>query len=365
MTKYSLLKKHARKASRKDDKQLRVLFDHTNEHAICMLDETGRILSWNMSAERLMGYTGREVIGKNYSMFFSKDEIRGNIGKKALAFAVRKGGFTADGIRIRKDGSHFWARSFITPVPKGKTREALFVLITHDITKARAVEQKKEEYIGIASHELRNPIQTLSLYSELLGQRLALDTDKQNLQTLRDMQAQTARLITLIDDLLLVSKVDSGEMELNTEPFDLGILIKKMIRDFQNIASMHKIVYKGKAGLSVRADKNRIAQVLINLLTNAVKYSPKSNAIKIGIARAGRKCIVSVQDFGSGISANDRRQIFTRYFRSETASAGNVAGVGLGLYISKEIIKRHRERIWVKSELGKGTTFSFTLPFAK
>jgi len=179
------------------------------------------------------------------------------------------------------------------------------------------------------------------------------------------MQGQTARLVTLIDDLLMVSKVEGGSMELHTEKFDPVQIIKKLVGDYRNFASAHRIVLKGKPGLLVRADKNRIAQVFINLLTNAVKYSPKANRIEVHISRKAGKCVVSVQDFGSGISLKDQRQIFTRFYRASSAGAGNVAGVGLGLYISKEIIKRHRQSIWVQSILGKGTTFSFTMPLVK
>lgn len=350
--------------ARSGDTHLRVLFDNTNEHSICLLDAGGKIVSWNMSGQRLIGYKEKDILGKNYSIFFSKDEIRRQVPKRALAATARKGSYSADGIRVRKDGSHFWARSFITPVKQGRRGAMQFVLITQDITKARAIEQKKEEYIGIASHELRSPIQTLSLYSELLGQRLSLDSDKENLQTLRDMQAQTARLVTLIDDLLLVSKVEAGGMELVREKFDPVILLRKIVSDYRNLSSTQKIVLQGKQGRLVKADKNRIAQVLINLLTNSVKYSPLSGRIIVSAAYRAGKCVISVQDFGSGISQQDQRKIFTRFYRAKSAGAANVSGVGLGLYISKEIIKKHRERLWVKSTIGKGSTFSFSLPIA-
>jgi signal transduction histidine kinase len=112
----------------------------------------------------------------------------------------------------------------------------------------------------------------------------------------------------------------------------------------------------------VRADKDRIAQVFINLVTNAVKYSPQARKVHVKIGIFRRKCIISIQDFGFGIAQKDRSSIFTRYFRTDDAKAGNIAGSGLGLYISKEIIKKHRERLWMKSVRGKGTTFFFTLP---
>lgn len=235
-------------------------------------------------------------------------------------------------------------------------------MITHDITKTRALEQKKEEYIGIASHELRSPIQTLSLYSELLSKRLGLEKDKENLQTLRDMQGQTARLVTLIDDLLLVSKVEGDGMELRREKFDPVVMLRKILADYKNLATSNKIILKGKQGRLVRADKNRIAQVFINLITNAVKYSPQTSRIVVRVVRAAGKCVISIQDSGPGISIVDQRHIFNRFYRAKSAGAANVAGVGLGLYIAREIIKRHRERIWVKSSPGRGTTFFFSLP---
>jgi PAS domain S-box-containing protein len=357
---------HTKKIATKNDRQLRVLFDNTNEHAICMLDNNGRIISWNMSAERMIGYTSEEVVGKNYSMFFSKEEIRRKISGKALAITLKKGRFMAEGIRVRKDGSHFWARSFLTLVEGGESGVTLFVLITQNIARERALEQKRDEYIGIASHELKNPITTLSLYSELLAKRLELDRDKKNLHMLHDIQSQAARLVTLVDDLLIVSKLEGGgTLELHKESFNPNAFVIKIIRDFQKSHPTHKIICKEKISYRVRADKDRIAQVVINLLTNAVKYSPRANKVLVRIGRGQNKCVISVQDFGAGIAKKDQRDVFTRFFRTDDAEVGNVAGSGLGLYISKEIIKKHHQRIWVESVVGKGTTFSFTLPLSK
>lgn len=356
--------KHAKKIADKSDRQLRVLFDNTNEHGICMLDDEGRIINWNMSAERLIGYTSEEVMGKNYSIFFSKEEIRRKVFKKTLSIAAKKGGFTAEGIRVRKDGSHFWARSYITLVRAGKRGATFFVLITQDITQQRAVEQRRDEYIGIASHELKNPITTLSLYSELLARRLQLDGDKQNLLMLRDIQGQAARLVTLVDDLMIVGKLEGGRLELHKEVFNPHVLIEKVIRDFHTSNPLHKVTCTGGVGRDVRADKDRITQVLINLLSNAIKYSPKADKVSIHIGRRLNKCTISIQDFGPGIAKKDLREIYTRFFRTNDTVAGNVAGSGLGLYISKEIIKTHHERLWVKSIEGKGTIFFFTLPLA-
>ena len=179
---------------------------------------------------------------------------------------------------------------------------------------------------------------------------------------LRDMQGQTSRLVTLVDDLLTVNKIDGGgTLELHLETFDPNIFLKKLVRDFQSSTRTHKIIFTGTVSHEVRADKARIAQVVINLLANAVKYSPRANKVLIHIARDRNKCVISVQDFGSGIAKKDQRDIFTRYFRADDAHTGNVAGAGLGLYISKAVIKAHHQRLLVKSIEGHGATLSFTL----
>ncbi len=355
-------KKLLEETAYKNDGRLRMLFDNTNEHAICMLDDRGQVISWNMSAENMTGYSSSDMISKDYAVMFSADEQKRKVPAKTLALAAKKSTLTDEGIRIRKDGSHFWARSFLTLVKKSSRGANFFVLIMQDITLGRKRDQLREKYIGIASHELKNPITTLSLYSELLEKRLALDGDERNLQMLRDIQGQVTRLVSLVDDLLIVSKIGGDRLQPRKEDFSPDTLLKKIIHDFQYSNPTHRIHYTSAGVRLVRADKNLITQVLINLLTNALKYSPQSNKIYVRIMRKNGKCLISVQDFGIGIAKKDQKEIFSRFFRTDTTSAGNVAGSGLGLYISKEIMKKHRERLYVESVEGKGSTFFFTLP---
>ena len=356
-----LYKKNAKKVVYKIDHQLRVLFDDSNELKICMLDKGGHVVGWNVSAEKLTGYTSKEVMGKHYSMFISKEERQSKVCMKTLAVAAKKGQFCSEGIRVRKDGTHFWARSCITPLKNKDGSIRFFVLITQDISHGRAIEQKRDEYVGIASHELKTPITTLSLYAELLAKRLELDRDTKNLRMLRDIQGQAARLVTLVDDLLVVGKIEQGALELHKEVFNPKRLIEGIVRDIQNGTASHKIICTGTVARQVRADKGRVAQVFTNLLLNAIKYSPRANKVVVRILSRKNKCIISIQDFGPGIAKQDQRDIFTRFFRTDDAGAGNVSGSGLGLYISRAIIKKHRERIWMKSIEGKGATFFFTL----
>ncbi len=348
-----------------DDDQLRIIFDNTNEHGICMLDRKGTITSWNISAATLMGYSEAEVLGKNFKLFFSREEVARKVPQKTLTKATKQGSFVAEGIRVRKDGTHFWAQSFITLTRDGIKKSPSFVLITQDVTKARMhnqrKEQEREEYIGIASHELKNPITALALYAELLGSRLELERDKQNLQMLRDMQSQTSRLVALVDDLLLVNKIDAGTLVLHKEEFSVDALVAKTVQRFRPTAPSHDIHSFGKFGKLVKADSNRITQVLINLLTNAVKYSPQANKVLVHVGTVAGKCVVSVQDFGPGISKKNQHAVFNRFFRANDSGTEGIAGSGLGLHIAKAIIKKHHERLWVKSVRKKGSTFSFSL----
>ena len=278
-----------------------------------------------------------------------------------MKLAEKEGQSTAEGVRVRKDGTFYWASSSLSAVHNKQGRLIGFAKVIKDISKEKEEEQKRDEFIGIASHELKNPIATLSLYSELLGERLRLEHDKTNLQMLRDIQGQSARLVTLIDDLMMVSQIDSGKLELLQKEFDLNALIKKTTHHIQSGSTTHKIIRVGTALRHVRGDEDQIGRVLTNLITNAVKYSIRANKIIVRVAKKGTKMIVSVQDFGPGIETVDRNEIFKRFYRGRGQKNGKVAGFGLGLFICSEIIKKHHQKIWVKSKKGLGSTFFFSL----
>lgn len=345
------------KTSSIKDAQLAELLHNTN----CILDLEGRILMWSDFSERLTGYQPQEVVGKLYASFLADSDTGQKMFQKALMIAARKGRFITEDIRTKKDGTKFWGRSIITLVEKGVRGGACFALITQDITSEKSAQRKREEYIGVASHELRNPLATLSLYSELLAKQLELQKNKESLHTLHDMQAQTSRVMTLIDDLLTVSNIEDRKLVLKKEEFNPTSFVRQIARHMQVTTRKHKIICEGTVAKNVRADKERITQVLINLISNAIKYSPKGSKIIVRIGPKMRKCVISVQDFGRGIAKSEQLHIFKRFFRSKDADTSTTTSVGLGLYISKEIIKSHREKIWVTSTYGKGATFSFTL----
>jgi len=337
------------------------IFDNTNGNAIFTLDKRGIIQIWSKSAEKLTNYKENSVIGKNYSLLFCDDEIKKKIPENILKIASKKNVSKSENRCIRNETKLFWASIVVNSVKDKKGNLKYFILIMEDITKKKEIERQKDEYIGIASHELRTPISSLSLYSELLAERLNLDADKKTLQIFQDIKGQIGRLVNLVDDLLIVNEIERDKLTINKIPFDLNLLLKKVIHNFQASTASHKIVFKSLNKGKVQGDQARVTQVLVNLIANGIKYSPKSNKIIVSCVYERDQAVVSIQDFGSGISLNDQKSIFRRYFRSYSLDSGNLPGIGLGLYISKKIIDQHHQKLWVKSKIGKGSIFFFSL----
>ena len=254
--------------------------------------------------------------------------------------------------------------SFLTAVRNSRGAPTRFVLLIHDITEHRERARQKDEFLGIASHELKTPITTLSLYSELLAERLLLDNDKENLQMLRDIQSQSALLTTLIDDLLAINQIDAGQLQPAKKEFDIHAMVKKVVRGIQSTTTSHRIHCVGNVRDHVFADPDQIGRVLSNLIANAIKYSLRANKIIVRLQKKGGKIVLSVQDFGLGIDKKDQKAVFKRFYRAQGQRGGKIAGFGLGLYICSEIIHKHRQKIWVESTKRKGSTFYFTLPLA-
>ncbi len=222
------------------------------------------------------------------------------------------------------------------------------------------LNSKKDEFIGLASHELKTPITSLTGYLQLISKRLP-ETDM-NKSFVDKALLQIRKLSALISDLLDVSKIESGQLPLVFTSFDLVNFLRDIIEQFQYGARSHHIAFHSdENSLMVSADQQRIEQVMINLLSNAVKYSPKADLVNVSVFGDVRTVRVSVQDFGMGINKEQQDRIFSRFYRVEDMAA-HISGLGIGLFISKEIISRHQGVLKVESERGKGSVFSFELP---
>jgi len=237
---------------------------------------------------------------------------------------------------------------------------ATTLILNSLISEKRSFEKRKDEFIGIASHELRTPLATVKGYIQIM-QSSFQKSRKINLGIyLSKMENQIDSLTRLINDLLDVSKIQTDKLDLRIEKFNILPLVKDIIRDMQRLTPEHKILLEGNTEAVIFADKYRISQVLMNLISNAIKFSSENKKIIVRIHESKDSISISVKDFGPGIPGADHKRIFERFFQA--AKTDSSSGLGLGLYISSQIIKKHQGKIWVESKVGKGTTFTFKLP---
>jgi|GEM_PF-1339201 len=235
--------------------------------------------------------------------------------------------------------------------------------VIYDITARKKLEKQKDDFISIASHELKTPVSSIKGYSQLVLHALNEKGDTENVQLLKKMNGQVDRLTKLLFALLDSNSVLEGKLRLNPEPFDLNMLIEQEVMEQQLVFAGRRLVQKLQPLPIIHADRSRIRQVLTNLISNAAKYSPEGSDIIISTNDAQDGAMVKVTDFGIGISTDEQQRIFERYYRV-SGEGWNRQSFGLGLYISLEIIKQHQGSMGVESIRGKGSTFYFKLPYS-
>lgn len=238
----------------------------------------------------------------------------------------------------------------------------LILLAIEDITARKLIDKQKDDFIGITSHELKTPLTSIKSYIQILQAHNKLAKDKKNIFLLEKVANQIERMEHMMASFINVYTMQTGKLALKKQHFSLEELMKDILETFDYITETHTIERLGKYTELIYADKERISQVLINLLTNAIKYSPKANKVIVEVKKSGQEIIISVQDFGMGIPKEQQDKIFERFFRVKGNKEKNIQGLGLGLYIAHEIIKEHKGRMWVESRVSKGATFFFTLP---
>lgn len=224
------------------------------------------------------------------------------------------------------------------------------------------VSEKQDLILGMASHELKNNLTSLQAYTQLLKKHADTVADKKTASYLSKIEGKIFSLNALIHDMLDMTKIRTNNLVIKKHPCDLDVFIEEIVEDMQQLTKKHIISKKGTLQKLVVIDTTRIEQVLSNLIRNAIKYSPQSKIIDIYIYNNKKEVIIQVQDFGIGIAPERQKDIFQPFNRITDPSRPKYPGFGLGLYICAEIIQLHGGRMWVESEEGKGSTFSFSLP---
>ncbi|RYE19024.1 MAG: PAS domain-containing protein [Sphingobacteriaceae bacterium] len=232
--------------------------------------------------------------------------------------------------------------------------------IVIDVTEQKQDEHRKNDFIGMVSHELKTPLTSLSAFVQMLHSKAKTNNDVFTSGALYQVTKQVKKMTAMINSFLNNSQLASGKINLNLERFDMEELIKEVEVEVSLSLQTHTITFQPCNPAYVNADRDKISQVITNLLSNAVKYSPKDKPIEVACYEVNGTIQLSVKDEGIGISAQDIGKLFQRYFRASTVNP-TISGFGIGLYLCAEIIHRHQGSIWVESELGKGSTFNFKL----
>jgi PAS domain S-box-containing protein len=354
------------------EERLRLLVDSIADHAVFMLDAQGRIQSWNRGAELINGYTGPEILGQHFSVFFSPQDRQAGKPERELALAVQHGRFEDEGWRVRKDGSRFWGKVVVTAVHGRDGQLMGFAKVTQDLSMRRRLEdlerstQRTNEFLAMLAHELRNPLAPIRNAVTIL-QKMDAEVPAP-VRKLRDIvDRQVSQLTRLVDDLLDVSRLATGKIKLRRELVDVGDVVARSIETVRPLieARRHALELQAAPGkLLVDGDPTRLAQVLQNLLVNAAKYTPEGGRIVVRSRRDGRHAEVAVEDNGRGIERHELDHIFELFAQGEGDQAAD-SGLGVGLALARALVQMHSGSMAARSEgPGRGATFLVRLPIA-
>ena len=356
----------AEEALRKSEERFRLLVNGVSDHALFMIDPEGRVTNWNAGAERMSGYTAEEAVGESFVHFHTEEDQADGIPEAHLSRARETGRAESQGWRVRKDGSRFWAESIIHAVHAEDGTLVGFAKITRDISERKRIEQLKDEFVSTVNHELRTPLTSIAGSLGLLegGAGGALPPGAGRLISIAHANCQ--RLIRLINDMLDVEKIQSGKMRFEMARIDLSELASRCVEAMQGYSEQPnvQIVLTSGTDTGVRADSDRVTQVMTNLISNAVKFSPPGGEVHVSVTAVDRLVRLCVRDEGPGIPHEFRSRIFSKFAQADSSDTRQKGGTGLGLVIAKEIVERHGGRLWFESEPGKGTSFFVDLPAA-
>lgn len=358
--------KESEEKVRQSQAHFSLLVNNVEEYAIITLDSKGRIQTWNRGAEQLYGYTFKEIYNKHFSLLATLADRKTNVPGKILREATLRGRSVNDTWQVRKDGTKFFGSGITSPLTTNKGVVLGFIKVKRDVTHIMEAQRLKDEFIGIASHELKTPLTSVKALTQLMLRRVVVKNDTQYIDFLTRINKEIDKLSTLVGNLLDVSKIQSGKAMLySKELVDLNSLIKETIDNLSVAYDSRTIEIRGLVKGKVYGDKMRLAQVIINLVLNAIKYSPSDKKIIVHVSSKKQRAIVGVQDFGIGIARSKQEKIFSRFYQINDVRKSSAPGLGLGLYIVSDIIEHHKGKIWVESEVGRGSTFYFSIPFSK
>lgn len=326
-----------------------------------MSDENGEITYINQTWIDWTGLSYESNLGTGWLNAIIAEE-RTRVGEQLLSDLKNRGNFEVEFRIGHIDNTQHWCVATGKPQYNVNGSFVGYIGACVDITEQKNLQLQKDNFISIASHELKTPVTSIKAYTQVLEKMLLKKGDITEAGMIGKMDKQLNRLNSLIGDLLDVTKINAGKLQFNDQYFDFNTHVVELIDDLQPALDKHLLIKDLKFTGSVFGDPERIGQVIVNLITNAVKYSPNTTKIVIETKKKNQDAILCVKDFGIGIAEKNLDRVFEQFYRVSGNMQHTFRGLGLGLYISSEIIKREKGKIWVTSQEGKGSTFCFSIP---
>ncbi len=361
-------------ALQQSEERLRSMIENVRDYAIVWLETDGRVASWNAGAERIKGYAAEEIIGRNFAVFYSPEDIAAGKPQRELAIATETGRYEDEHWRVRKDGTRFWANVILTAVRTPAGTLGGFVKVTRDLTERKAAEdrikeqtdelrrsnQELEHFAYVASHDLQEPLRTVSSFSQLLASRYRGRLDRDADDFIDFIVGGATRMQALINDLLAFSRVGT-----RGKPFarvDGEAVLATALANLDATIAATRAVVTHDPLPALDGDDTQLVQLFQNLIGNGIKFHRPDDIpqVHVSAAREPPGWRIGVRDNGIGIEAQYFDRIFIIFQRLH--GRDEYPGTGIGLAICRKIVERHGGRIWVESEPGHGTRFFFTLP---
>jgi PAS domain S-box-containing protein len=365
----------------------KILVESIEDYAIFLLDKNGYILTWNKGAQKAKGYKADEIIGQHFSKFYQEEDIAANKPARELVLAIQRGRVEDEDWRVRKDGSKFWANVVITTLYDSDGNHIGFAKVTRDLTQRKQHEDavrhanvqlrqqqrelellnnSKDEFISLASHQLRTPATAVKQLLGLLTEGLYGELPSHIANILDRAYESNERQINIINSLLKVAQIDAGKVILHHSTVDLSYTLQNLLQEYgdtflsRNQSVDFEIV--GKQPITAYIDAEYMRMAITNLIDNASKYTRRDGNISVKISQTSTYASVSITDNGVGISKEDQKELFTKFQRIPNEMSQAVGGSGLGLYWVQKVVELHRGTIEIDSEIGKGTTITLLLP---
>ena len=380
---------------RRSEERFRLLIEGVADYAIFMLDPNGNVATWNTGAERIKGYKASEIIGRNFSIFYPQDAKDSGWPEHELRVAAEQGRFSDTGWRLRKDGSSFWANVTITTLRDDTGKLLGFAKLTRDLTEAKRVEaiesvnqeheemldaersarmaaqratRLKDEFLATLSHELRTPLSAILGWTQVLLRGATPKGPDEQKRAIEVIDRNARAQVQLIDDLLDLSRIMTGKLRLDLHQVSFSSIVETAVDSAKPAAETKGIRLKAILSSShdiVNADSARLQQVVWNLLTNAIKFTPKGGQVQVLLQRVNSHLELCVSDTGIGIPAAYLPHVFDRFSQKDASTTRAFGGLGLGLAIAKQLVELHGGVIMATSEgEGRGATFSVHLPLS-